>query len=443
MFYYDRMYGELRFPSLVRDALDCPGLLRLREVRMANIPFLSFPSFTGVTRYEHSLGVCHLAGLFAEAAALGEKDKIEIMLAALYHDAATPPFGHAVEEVLSALHGYDHEEKLRELIIGKTDDPGGQRAQLFCGRSIKLHKICQSRKGRSLGLDVLRIADLAAGKEGDPLGDVICSTGIDLDNIDNVIRAATAMGIREYGPDIAESLARSFVIDGTRVYIDETSLSQLQSWQKARTSLYGMIYASVEDFSLQSMLKHALYKLEDSAADQGLCESDWNLTDDELIYKRLLPNKKATDIVVRMRLGDVYTCLSFLQLAGKAPGQLPRIDLGEIEKQALGVYKNYIIKTLDPGPDFKFPEIVANVYPEKRMRQINRPICFMGKQRPPEVESTANRCLLGVFTPSRRKWDRQAEGEFCSILANKHDVRQLRRTRSSEGQYPNVIEDER
>ena len=70
MFLFDRIYGELKFPPLVWKALDCPGLLRLREVRMANIPFLSFPSFTGVTRYEHSLGVCHLAGLFAKNAGL-------------------------------------------------------------------------------------------------------------------------------------------------------------------------------------------------------------------------------------------------------------------------------------------------------------------------------------------------------------------------------------
>jgi len=60
-----------------------------------------------------------------------------------------------------------------------------------------------------VGVDVLRIADIAAGSLNDTLGDVVCSSGIDLDNIDNVIRAATSMGVREYGPAVAENLARS------------------------------------------------------------------------------------------------------------------------------------------------------------------------------------------------------------------------------------------
>ncbi len=84
MFILDRLYGELKFPSLIKDALFCPGLLRLREIRMANIPFFSFPSFASASRYEHSLGVCYLAGLFSDSTDLQEKDKIELMLVALY-----------------------------------------------------------------------------------------------------------------------------------------------------------------------------------------------------------------------------------------------------------------------------------------------------------------------------------------------------------------------
>jgi HD superfamily phosphohydrolase len=441
MFYFDRMYGELKFPALIQDTLDCPGLLRLREVRMANIPFLRFPSFTGVTRYEHSLGVCHLAGIFAETAGLKEKDRVEIMLAALYHDVATPPFGHAVEEVLSILHGYNHEEKLREIITGETSDPGGQRTQLFLGRSLKLHKVCQSKKGRSIGLDVMRIADLAAGTREDPLGDAICSPGIDLDNVDNVIRAATAMGIREYGPDIAEALARGFTFDGRQVHIDEIALPQLDAWMRARNALYGMIYSSIDDFSLQTMLKHALRRLKDAPGDQGLREADWSLTDDELVHQRLLAEKSTAEVVTRMRLAELYTCLAFV-LVEQGPGSPQRgIILEEIEHAAGEVYKAFIDRTLSPiKSEFEGPEIIANTYLDSRLRSPGRSAYFLGKITPLDQARQTPRWILGVFTPHHRNWDREAEDAFLGLLANTLTVKRLRRVRAAGGCYPNVQE---
>jgi HD superfamily phosphohydrolase len=73
---------------------------------MGNIKFISFPSFSAVTRYEHSVGVCHLANLASKSLNLSEKDKIELMIAALYHDVTTPPFAHAMEEILKIYSEY-------------------------------------------------------------------------------------------------------------------------------------------------------------------------------------------------------------------------------------------------------------------------------------------------------------------------------------------------
>ena len=421
MFYFDRMYGELRFPPLIRDTLDCPGLLRLREVRMANIPFLSFPSFTGVTRYEHSLGVCHLAGIFADTVGLDEKDKLEIMLAALYHDASTPPFGHAVEEVLSILHGYNHEEKLREIIIGNTSEVGGQRTQFFLGLSLKLHKICQSKQARTLGLDVLRIADLAAGKLRDPLGDVISSSGIDLDNIDNVIRAVTAMGVNDFNLSLAEDLARSFVLEGDRVCFDEASLSHLETWKKARNTLYGMIFSSIEDFSLQTMLKHALWKLVKSSPEYQLRDNDWSMTDDELIFERLLKYSETREIVRRIRLGKVYNCLAYFMIEPKEQQNVKTIQLSEIEVAASQIFGDYIIKIRKragkmQNNNYIIPEVIANVYLDKRVRLTGRPYFFMGNQWTPNKENQPLRWILGLFTPFHRKWDKDAANNFREYL---------------------------
>ena len=143
---YDRLYHQIQFPSMIMDLLDCPGLLRLRDVRMANNQFFAFPAFANSSRYEHSLGVCYLAGICADKIGLAEKDKIELMMAGLYHDVGTPPFAHAMEEVLMAHFGFDHEKNLEKLITGDTGDFDQDLAQVYLGQSLKLKSVCQKKK---------------------------------------------------------------------------------------------------------------------------------------------------------------------------------------------------------------------------------------------------------------------------------------------------------
>lgn len=446
MFVFDRLYGKLTFPPLIQRVLSCPGLLRLREVRMANIPFLAFPAFAATTRYEHSLGVCHLAGIFAKQASLSEKDKIEVMLAALYHDVATPPFAHAVEEVLAILYGFDHEEKLRQLIVGQTEDLGKHRAQLFLGHSLRLHSVCQTKEARRLGIDIFRIADLAAGSPNDPLGNLICSDDIDLDNIDNVFRAATAMGVYHSSRCVAENLARSFIFDGARLCLDEGGITFIKEWQRVRELLYGMIYASIQDFAQQTMLKHALQHLARSSTDNKLQESDWCLTDDELIHQRLLREPATAEIVRRMRLGNVYTCLAFLSVEGQKSVRVITLHLNRIERTAADCFRDFLVrergKKGNPGvegPSVKIPAIVANVYPDKRHRSIRRPLLFMGHERQLE-DSTSPfpKVFLGIFTPHHRKWDATAQKLFIERLQSSFSDLRVTNARINRGQRLNL-----
>lgn len=218
---FDRLYGQMTFPSIIVDLLDCPGLLRLRDVRMANNQFYAFPAFANSSRYEHSLGVCYLAGLCADSMQLAEKDKIELMIAGLYHDVGTPPFAHAMEEVLMALFGFDHEENLKNLITGDTGEFDQDFAQVYLGKSLKLKSVCQNKKARSLGVDPHRIARIAVGDKSDELAPLINGSGMDLDNIDNICRAVSAMGIMEEQLDFAElaaKLASSFVLDNGKIF---------------------------------------------------------------------------------------------------------------------------------------------------------------------------------------------------------------------------------
>lgn len=70
------------------------------------------------TRFQHSLGVMHLAGKFAESLNLQEERKQELRIAGLMHDSGHGPFSHA-SEVVAEQKGLSHEElscrKVRKL----------------------------------------------------------------------------------------------------------------------------------------------------------------------------------------------------------------------------------------------------------------------------------------------------------------------------------------
>lgn len=415
----DRLYGELRFPNIVGELVICPGLLRLREVRMANVPFIKFPSFSAVSRYEHSLGVSYLAGLCADRLDLCERDKLELMIASLYHDVGTPPFAHAVEEVFRRHFGFDHERNLYDLITGKAIRLGGHRAQVFLGRSLRLQTVLQSARARRLGLDPFRIADIATGSGKSWLGSLICSAGIDLDNIDNVIRATTAMGIGNWSGTLPRQLAVSFVQDRNTVALDATATNLFTEWQRARQRLYQAIYDDVFDFSLQTMLKKAVEALmKDSPGSHStMCLDDWSLTDEELVQHRLMKHPVAGGLISRVRLGQAFVCLSIVYVQGLGVAARLAARLPEIEVLATDVFaRDAIGQKARAGKELG---IVANYFLDKRVRPLSKALSFMGTEIADQTAAESEPgAILGVFTSRAKPWTMATRMDFEAKLGN-------------------------
>jgi len=74
------------------------------------------------TRFDHSLGVCHVAGLLADELDLSEHEQTIVRLAALLHDLGHGPFSHVSEDLLawyadrSKLAPEQKKEKIHEII---------------------------------------------------------------------------------------------------------------------------------------------------------------------------------------------------------------------------------------------------------------------------------------------------------------------------------------
>ena len=396
---YDRLYRQMRFPTIIMDLLDCPGLLRLRDVRMANNQFYAFPAFANSSRYEHSIGVCYLAGICADQLHLSLKDKIELMIAGLYHDVGTPPFAHAMEEVLMAQFGFDHEENLKKLIIGDTGDFDQDFAQIYLGHSLKLKSICQSKKARALGIDPHRIARIAVGDKSDILSPLINGTGMDLDNIDNICRAVSAMGIIKEEFDFslfARQLASSFIIENGKVYYNAQYEHQIEQWIQMRDIQYTKIYQSVEDFSYQAMIKKAIRLLGASEKTKKLEKNMWRLTDSEFTYQYLLKDNRSKQLMERVLLCKPYPPLALIYVRGKGSIQYINNNIRFIEEQV----SIYLSRELGLERYRKEDLVLANFYPDKRHRFIPEERWY-NSVKVKKSENCDEGAILGFFTPAK------------------------------------------
>lgn len=421
---YDRLYGEMIFPDIIQNLLDCPGLLRLRDVRMANNQFVSFPAFSNASRYEHSLGVCYLAGICAKSLNLSEKDKIELMMACLYHDVGTPPFAHAMEEVLQAEYEFDHENNLRQLIEGRNDSYVGNLEQIYMGNTVKLRSVCQSKAGRRLRLDIYRIAKLIVGDKSEPLSFLLNGNGMDLDNIDNIVRASTAMGIIDSKDcDLAKRLASSFIFnDKGEICYNALYMQDIRQWQRIRDEQYTAIFDSIEDFSYQTMIKKSLLLLiNEPDLECQLNKDSWKLTDAEILHDYLLRNEKSASIMKRVLLNKPFHNLCILYIWGEKVSAFINEHLVSIEKIASDFYRDKMDECenkhkngeVDNDKDDRQTEdnydenngvinlVVANFYSDKRKRLIRSDALMMGQTVPidGDEDTSCQGALLGLFTP--------------------------------------------
>ncbi len=123
------IHGFVKLTPLEQDIVDHPVYQRLRRIRQLALTDMVYPA-ANHTRFEHSLGVKHVATLmFNQVRSEIERlqpsnpsftkddlDRAEVMvrLAALLHDVGHAPFSHAGEDVMPQSPGkrkrFDHED---------------------------------------------------------------------------------------------------------------------------------------------------------------------------------------------------------------------------------------------------------------------------------------------------------------------------------------------
>ena len=232
----DSVHDHITVEGVARDLLDTPPVQRLRRVKQLGTVSLVYPS-ANHTRFEHSLGVYHLA---CEAIAhMNEVDDRSqrarrVEAAAMLHDVGHGPFSHNLERLIHRRTGKYH------------DDVHGLLAEGAIADVLRSHDLSPGT-----------IADLVAG-EG-RLGQLV-SGELDVDRMDYLVRDAHHTGI-PYGTIDTGRLVRELTfVDGDLV-LSNNNVQTAESLLVARALMNPTVYSQHAARISKSMLRRGAERL--------------------------------------------------------------------------------------------------------------------------------------------------------------------------------------
>lgn len=290
----DPIWGPIVTEAWVERLLESPEVQRLGHIRLLNSSPSSLPALGDVHRLTHTIGVLGLATSVAGrlADSLSPDELRAFVAAAILHDVGTPPFGHSFEYLLKATTGWDHERMLERLLEGDYR-PEGRYAQIFHGKQLTLRPLLEQLRIRE---DLVVECAHGSGKLG-----ALISGSLDLDNIDNVYRMGSFLGLRpdlDNGRNIVEAITPA----GHGVAWDRSAVDSINRWADLRERTYSVLAFDTSNLQYQCMLSHLLRA---AFADGILGEEHWSWTDESLLY-RLESRDRTRSIARRLLAGPRY-----------------------------------------------------------------------------------------------------------------------------------------
>jgi HD superfamily phosphohydrolase len=271
----DSVHDYIEVTDVAEALLDTPLVQRLRQVKQLSTVRLVYPS-ANHTRFEHSLGVYHLASRALETLGVSGEDAKAVRAAALLHDVGHGPYGHQTEPIIRRRLGRHHDE-VQELL---GDDPV---ASVLADH----------------GLDSSRVARLVAG-EGQ-LGQLVAGE-LDVDRMDYLVRDAHHTGV-PYGTIDHGRVVRALrFVDGD-LALAAGNVATAESVLVARALMNATVYRHHVSRIAGTMLERATERLLDTGRVDPTAFA--RMTDAELLGA-LQACEESADTARRLQERDLY-----------------------------------------------------------------------------------------------------------------------------------------
>lgn len=288
----DPVHGYVYISSDEKEIIDSFPVQRLHRLRQLAGAEYVYPG-ANHTRFEHSIGVMHLAGRVVENPNISkhtsEHEGKIVRLAALLHDVGHGPFSHIFEHLLDKELSKTHEDMTLWII---------KNSEL----KEKLDKV---------GHDAEEIGKLAVGRLHKPKKaflDQIISSSVDVDKLDFVVRDTYHTGA-EYGYiDIFRLIQTLDVLDeDLAVYLG--ALSALESFVIARIESFKSIYFHRVGRAAQIMLAMAMERANEELGLVNFKTPDEYLAmDDYTVWTKLKNSEKSREIIRNLERRKMLKC---------------------------------------------------------------------------------------------------------------------------------------
>ena len=273
----DPVWGYIHVPDPVLALVDTEDFQRLRNITQLGFVSLVYPGARH-SRFEHSLGVFHLAKQFLlrllnsdPPLELEEEDIKTFVAATLLHDIGHYPFSHTLEEL--APFFVHHEERARQIILDPTRGINRVLRNEFDIDPVSVANVIDYRnKSVDLPRRHLLLANILSGT-------------LDPDKIDYLLRDSLFCGV-PFGESVnRDRLITSIKYDPsrTRLAITSKGVSAVEALVFTNYQMYRNVYWHHTVRSATAMFKRAVQDVLNHSSCQLRLDDFHGISESELI----------------------------------------------------------------------------------------------------------------------------------------------------------------
>lgn len=217
----DPLYGYVGISEVERDIIDSEPLQRLRYITQLGATDRVYPS-ANHTRFEHSIGVMHLAGRLANSVGLSDTEVTACRLAGLLHDTGHPVWSHTGENVT---RGISHEDRSCEIV-----------------------------EQYNLPVDETLVKEYITGNKSPN----VVSGVLDADRMDYLLRDSYYTGVSHGNIDVDTLNRFATTIDG-KIAIEQKGVPALNRLLNARLQMFQSVYSHENVLQFDAELRRAIH----------------------------------------------------------------------------------------------------------------------------------------------------------------------------------------
>ncbi len=387
----DPIHDYIELDELTLALVDTPEVQRLRRIRQLGFSALVYPG-ANHTRFEHSLGVYHLAQHLIKQ--VDEQHGRELLAAALLHDIGHGPFSHAIEELLERYTRKRHDDVEELLRKGEISDV------------LKEYSLSPSSIARHI--------------KGETSPGQIISSEIDVDRMDYLVRDAYYTGVA-FGLVDHVRLIHELRFNEDKLVLNVGGLQAAESLLVSRFLMHPTVYFHHVSRIAESMCQHAAgYMIEQGLSPEMLRKMD------DVTFMNEMKNAGGYASEIAKRLDErrlfkraLYTGFDSLGVdVIKLRNNVKRVE-NEIAQSA-GIEPGYVLVDIPEKPEIV--EMKAQVLANGKMIPLDRASTLVAALEKAQV----NNWRIGVFTPPEH---REKVGSVARELFEvKKDTKQFKLT---------------